>query len=174
MQTLWGSPAVLEEPTGLQKAVVQLSVLLKEDGGGVVDLVELSPRMSEHFRLILKFYIGCTLSWSCRQHNVPQGHRWWVTRGEGEHGSSACAAPHATAELCWPHPSSKWGNLVVAINYVASPRGCSSSAEPLPPRSECQNATPSPWVYAQADAVAVCPLGASPVGEILREADKPC
>lgn len=134
----------------------------------------LFPRMSEHFRLILKFYVGCTLSWSCRQHNVPQGHRWWVTRGEGEHGSSACAAPHATAELCWPHLSSKWGNLVVAINYVASPRGCSSSAEPLPPRSECQNATPSPWSYAQADAVAVCPLGASPVGEILREADEPC
>lgn len=33
---------MLEEPTGLQKAVVELSVFLKEDGGGVVDLVELS------------------------------------------------------------------------------------------------------------------------------------
>lgn len=119
------------------------------------------PCLSDHIRLTLKFYTGCTLSWSCRQHNRPQGHRWWMTEGEGQQGSAACAAPHAAAELRCPDLSCIWENFVVARDYIASPRGCSSGAEPLSPWSECQNASPSLWGYIQADAVAVCPLGAS-------------
>lgn len=62
----------------------------------------------------------------------------------------------AAAEQCWPELSCKWGNLMVAINIAN--RGAVQQCWGLPPWSVCQNASPQ---AVGADAVAVCPLGAS-------------
>lgn len=132
--------------------------------GGWSRAVPFSP-LSQLIRLNLKFCTGCTFSWSCGQHNSLQGCGWWVTGGKVEHSLAACAAPHAAAELCWPHLSSKWGNLVVAINYVTSPRGCSSGSEPLPPQSESQNASSQPMGW----CTGRCSISVSPVAFLMLE-----
>lgn len=93
--------------------------------------------------------------------------------GEGQRGLASCAAPHAAAEPCWPHLSCKRGNLVVAINYVASPRGCSSGAEP-PPQANAKMPPPAHGARSRQMQKLHVPRGLPDAGEILREADELC
>lgn len=101
------------------------------------------PHLSDHVRLILKFYTGCTLSWSCMQHNGPQGCRGRATGDEG------VQVPVLVPMPCRPHFGYKCWNLV-----VASPSHCHLGVNAEMP-------VPRLWGYAQVDAGAVRALGAA-------------
>lgn len=152
-----GSPVMLKKPTCLQKAVVKWAAFLK-DGGVLVDEVKLYHSLI--CQSILCYFWSFTLHpllilWAARQTPGAQmvSNRRW-------RGTWLPVPLPAAAEQCWPYLSCKWGNLMVAINFIANPGVCSSQQQcwGLLPWSECQNASPQ---AVGADAVAVCPPGAS-------------
>ena len=154
---------MLKKPTGLQKAVVEWAVLLKEDRGGLADKVELSRSLI--CQSILGYFWNLALAAPSPD---PVGSTTDTRDADGEQQE----VRGNMVRLPVPLPLLLQGRAghVLAVNegtwwlpYITLP-GLGAVPAVLSHRRLGVNAkmpAPSLWGYTQADAVAVCPLGAS-------------